>query len=146
MIASTVQGVELSPETFAVEYLLKGETAWRLTPEMPIGDLDSQVKVLWENRGMAATRCVARSTITRLVSKAECEGLTTPVQLALVGQMTTVGTVEHVEMLADAIVKIAIALGITDGTAPITGPEVLLMATNALQEIELSKLREVQAA
>jgi len=103
MNASTMQGVERSPETFAVQYLLKGETTWRATLEMPIGDLDSQVKVLWANRGMAATRCVAKSTITRLVSKAECEGLSTPVQLDVARQTPAIGTVDHVEALADAI-------------------------------------------
>jgi hypothetical protein len=53
---------------------------------------------------------------------------------------------EHqVEALADAIIKIAVALGITDGTMPMTGPEVLFMATVSLQEIEKLKIREVPA-
>jgi hypothetical protein len=51
----------------------------------------------------------------------------------------------QVEVLADAVAKIAFALGITDGTMPMTGPEVLFMATVSLQEIEKLKLREVPA-
>lgn len=52
---------------------------------------------------------------------------------------------DQVEALADAIVKIAVALGIVDGTMPMTGPEVLSIASVALDEIQRLKIREVPA-
>jgi ABC-type branched-subunit amino acid transport system substrate-binding protein len=52
---------------------------------------------------------------------------------------------DQVEALADAIVKIAVALSITDGTMPMTGPEVLSIASVALDEIQRLKIREVPA-
>jgi hypothetical protein len=71
--------------------------------------------------------------------------MTEPCEYTQVGLPAAVDSDHQVEVLADAIVKIAVALGITDGTMPMTGPEVLFMATVSLQEIEKLKIREVPA-